>query len=276
MSNTKKQSRYGAVGAWMRRAGGWALLKSAGPWCLLVALGSLPASAQQIKTVAGGGPNSEQATAAKLGPPTAIAQDHLGNFYIAVPRHHRVYKVDAAGTLTIFAGKGAPHFSGDGGPAASAELSEPFGVFVDGAGNIFIADTNNHRIRKVDTAGNIQTVAGNGTAGFSGDGGPATGASLKFPSGAFVDSAGNIFIADTFNHRIRKVNTAENIQTVAGNGTADFGGDGIGATSALLNTPRGVFVDGAGNIFIADTSNHRIRKVDTTGTILTVAGNGTR
>src|SRR5439155_418716 len=171
--------------------------------------------------------------------------------------------VAATGIIHTVAGNGNFGFSGDGGPAPDAELVTPSGVFVDISGNIFIADTGNARIREVVAAtGIIQTVAGNGTNGYSGDGGPATSATINVPSDVYADSAGNLFVADSFNNRIRKVVAATgDIQTVAGNGIADFSGDGGLAASAALHSPEGVFVDGAGNIFIADHSNGRIREV---------------
>ncbi len=184
----------------------------------------------------------------------------------------------AAGTITTVAGNGTESFSGDGGLATNASLAFPSSVAVDTAGNFFIADLLNQRVRRVDAAtGIITTVAGNGTFGFGGDGGLATNASLAFPSSVAVDAAGNVFIADTFNERIRRVDAATGIiTTVAGNGTAGYGGDGSAATGANLNDPIGVAVDSVGNVFIADTFNQRIRRVDAaTGFISTVAGNGT-
>ncbi len=185
--------------------------------------------------------------------------------------------VNAQGTITTVAGTGLGGFNGDGIPATSARLANPVGVAVDSAGNLIIADTLNHRIRRVDaTTGVITTVAGNGIQGFSGDGGPATSARLNDPIAVGVDSAGNLYIADTFNLRIRRVDAATGIiTTVAGTGLSGFNGDGIPATSAHLDTPQGVALDGAGNLFIADTLVHRIRRVDAvTGIITTVAGTG--
>lgn len=169
-------------------------------------------------------------------------------------------------TIDTVAGSGMQGFFGDSGLATSAAFNSPYGVAVDGAGNIFITDTFNHVIRKVNSAGIISTVAGNGKSGFgtpgvSGDGGQATTASINSPEGVAVDSAGNIFIADTPNHRIRKVTPAGIISTMAGNGTPGFSGDGGPATSASLNFQRGVAVDSAGTLYIADTSNQRIRRV---------------
>ena len=284
-----------------------------------------------ISTVAGGGSSDNVPATTSPVAPNSVAVDTAGNLFIADARNNRIRKVDTNGIITTVAGNGAASFSGDGGPATSASLNNPTGVAVDGAGNLFIADFANSRIRKVDNATqNIATVAGNGTPSFAGDGGPATSAELNFPVGVAVDSSGNLFIADTDNRRIRKVDhTTQNIATVAGNGnfassgdggpatmagmeaetvavdssgnffiadfgnnrirkvdtggiittfagtgTAGFTGDGGPATSAELWTPRGMTVDSAGNIFIADSNNFRIRKVDTSGNITTVAGNG--
>ena len=219
------------------------------------------------------------ATSAELDYPSGVDLDSAGNLYIADTDNSRVRKVDVStGIITTLAGNGVQGHSGDGGPAASAELNQPGGVRVDNAGNVFIADTGNHVVRKVAAGtGTITTVAGNGTKGYSGDGGPATGAELHFPDGVDVDSAGDLFIADTNNNRIRKVdgNTGM-ITTVAGNGAAGYSGDGGPATSAELYSPYVVWLDIAGNLYIADTNNQVIRKVDAgTGTIGTVAGTGT-
>jgi sugar lactone lactonase YvrE len=233
-----------------------------------------------ITTVAGNGTpgfsgDGGPATNASLASPTGVAVDAAGNLYIADAGNDRVRKVSASGTITTVAGTGTPGFSGDGGPATGAGLVYPSGVAVDAAGNLYIADTYNNRVRKVSASGTITTVAGNGTPGFSGDGGPATNASLASPSGVAVDAAGNLYIADPDNSRVRKVSTSGTITTVAGNGTPGFSGDGGPATNASLFNPSGVAVDAAGNLYIADTTNSRVRKVSTSGTITTVAGNGT-
>jgi hypothetical protein len=259
-----------------------------------------------------GGP----ATRAQLSFPQGVAVDGAGNVVITVNSRVRVVAARTgtfygrpmtAGDIYTLAGNGIVGFSGDGGPARSAELNEPDGVAVDGAGNLMIADTINSRVRVVAartgtfygramTAGDIYTVAGNGTQGFSGDGGPATSAELRIPRDVTVDSAGNLVIADTINSRVRVVAartgtfygqpmTAGDIYTVAGNGIFGFSGDGGPATSAALNEPGGVAVDGAGNLVIADTINSRVRVVAastgmfygramTAGDIYTVAGNG--
>ena len=182
----------------------------------------------------------------------------------------------AAGYITTVAG--GTTFAGDGLKAAAATLDRPHGVVVDGAGNLFIADTDNHRIRKVDRAGIITTVAGTGEEGFPSDGETATAAALHWPTEVAVDGAGNLFIADEAIHRIRKVDGATKIiTTVAGTGVPKFSGDGGAATAAALANPSGVAVDGAGNLFIADLDNYRIRKVDgATKIITTVAGTGQR
>ena len=212
-----------------------------------------------------------------------MALDGSGNLYIADSGNNRIRKVDAAGRITTVAGGGTRGFSGDGGLAVGAQLCGPSGVAVDGAGNLYIADNANNRIRKVDAAGRISTVAGSrgvgcfgGLGGFGGDGGAATAAQLYGPFDVALDAASNLYIADWLNYRIRKVDADGNISTVAGNGTFGFGGDGGPAVAAQLNAPEGVAVDGAGNLYIADTWNQRIRKVDAAGVISTVAGDGWR
>ncbi|MGH3371160.1 MAG: hypothetical protein ACRDPR_14310, partial [Nocardioidaceae bacterium] len=182
--------------------------------------------------------------------------------------------VDAGGTITTVAGTGTFGFSGDGGPATAARLNEPAGVDVDAAGNLYIADYANQRVRKVDTSGNISTVAGDGTAGFCGDAGPATSACIQDPTDVAADSAGGLYIADYGNNRIRKVSAGGTIRTVAGNGSSFYSGDGGQATSAGVASPIGVEVDAAGEVFVADSSSSRIRKVDAAGVITTVAGSG--
>jgi uncharacterized repeat protein (TIGR01451 family) len=212
----------------------------------------------------------------------AVISDHAGGFYFSSsgPKQHRVYRVFFDGTLAIVAGTGIEGFSGDGGPAISAQLFTPKGLALDGSGNLFIADSTNHRIRKVTPAGTISTVAGVGFMGFPpsqsvGDGGPATAARLFYPEGVAVDVSGALLIADTNNYRIRKV-TAGIISTVAGVGQRGFLGDGQLAVFALLSAPSSVTVDASGNILIADTGNSRIRRVTPDGVIQTIAGNGTQ
>jgi uncharacterized protein (TIGR03437 family) len=214
------------------------------------------------------------ATSAGLSHPNGVALDRSGTPYIADTVGNTVRKVSAGGTITRVAGTGAAGFSGDGGAAADAALNTPIGVALDAAGNLYIADTMNQRIRRVGTDGKITTVAGNGSAGFYGDGGAATDASLNRPQQVTLDSGGNLYIADTFNHRIRKVTPDGAIRTIAGNGIARDSGDGGPATAASLNYPKGIAIDASGNLFIADCFNGRIRLVTEDGRISTVAGNG--
>ncbi|MBI4639277.1 MAG: Ig-like domain-containing protein, partial [Candidatus Tectomicrobia bacterium] len=257
-------------------------------------------------------PEKCPATRARLNSPLGIAVDRSGIVYIADSDNNRIGAVNTTGALitvvgvtippggiATITGTGVSGFSGDNGPARNAQLNFPTDVVVDGNGNILIADAGNLRIRAVNTttgpitiagvmipSGAIATIAGNGTFGFAGDGGQATNASFKFHIRRIaVDSANNLYIADTANHLIRVVNTQTTsitvagitiasgaIQTVAGNGVATFAGDGGSATSASLSSPFGVGVDGSGNIFIADSSSNRIRRVDSAGIITTVAG----
>lgn len=182
----------------------------------------------------------------------------------------------AAGDIETVAGVGESGYSGDGGPALSAQLNEPRTLVVDRAGTMYIVDTFNHRIRKVDSSGVMTTLAGTGVAGYSGDGGPATQAEIHWPHAASLDAAeANLYVADSPNHRIRKVDLATGvITTVVGNGAGGFDGDGGPATAAKLNGPKGVLVGPRGEIYIADSANDRIRLVDPAGTITTLAGTG--
>jgi sugar lactone lactonase YvrE len=220
-----------------------------------------------------GGP----ATSASLGELFGLAVDPAGNLYFVIdyPQYY-VLKVDLNGILTVFAGSGNYGFSGDGGPATKAGLSYMAGLAADAEGNVYIADQQNLRIRKVDTHGIISTVAGGGSGGRDsvGDGGPATQASLSEAWGVAVDAAGNLYIADTGFARIRKVDTNGIITTIAGNGNSGFSGDDGPATQAELFGPTGVTIDAAGNVYIADADNRRVRRVDTNGTIKTIAGTG--
>ena len=229
-----------------------------------------------ITTIAGGSPaDGGQALFAGFAPPFGVARDSAGNLYVADTANHRIRKITPAGLISTFAGTGVSGFSGDNGPAASAQLNFPQGVSLDASGNVYIADTSNNRIRKVATDGTITTFAGTGSCCYSGDNGPATSAWFNSPSRIAMDSAGNLFIADTSNHRIRKVSSGGTITTVAGTGTSGFSGDNGPAVNALLNNPRGLTFDAAGNLYIADSSNHRIRMMAPNGTITTVAGTGT-
>jgi sugar lactone lactonase YvrE len=235
-----------------------------------------PAAAQTITTVAGGAiagfcGDGGPATSACLNGPKDVAVDGAGNVFVADTNNNRIRRVDGSGTITTVAGNGTAGFCGDGGPATSACLDNPEAVAVDAAGNVFIADLSNNRIRRVDGSGTITTVAGNGTAGFCGDGGPATSACLNNPTGVAVDSAGNLFIAEYYNARVRRVTTAGVISTYAGTGSPAYCGDGGPAVSACVR-PWQVAGDLAGNLYLADYGTARVRKVDLTGTITTVAG----
>ena len=211
--------------------------------------------------------------------PEDVAVDSLGNLFIADRVNSRVRRIDSeTGFVTSFVGNGSFAFAGDGLPADKAAVRQPRGVAVDNDDNLFIADTLNHRIRRVfNETGDIRTYAGNGSADYSGDGGLATSASLNEPNGVVADAEGNIYIADTGNHRVRRVDVETRIiTTVAGTGEAGFSGDGGHATGARLDEPTDVAVDGQGSLLIADSLNNRIRRVDlAAGTITTVAGDGT-
>lgn len=232
-----------------------------------------------ISTVAGTGTqgfsgDGGAATSAQLKFPISLTFDGSGNLYIADLLNNRIRKMTPAGIISTVAGNGTAGFGGDGGAATSAMLNEPSGVAVDGSGNLYIADELNYRVRMVTPGGIISTVAGNGTSGFSGDGGPATSAMLNLPVSVMVDPAGDLFISSNSDSRVRKVSTGGIITTVAGTGTGGFSGDGGAATSANLNGPWGMAVDATGDLFIADEGNFRVREVNTSGIISTAAGNG--
>jgi sugar lactone lactonase YvrE/GNAT superfamily N-acetyltransferase len=234
-----------------------------------------------ITTIAGNGiegfsGDNSSATAAQLDTPTGIAVDAGGNIYIADSHNQRIRKI-SAGTITTIAGTGTAGFSGDGAQAVSAQLALPSAVALDISGNLYIADTNNHRIRAI-SGGTISTVAGDGEELFAGDGGLATSAALDSPTGVAVSSAGTIYIADRLNHRIRAFTVGGAISTVAGSGNASFsgsfGGDGASASAASLARPTGVSVDASGNVYVADTDNQRVRKFVNGGAIVTIVGTG--
>ena len=252
-----------------------------GPFCYQWQFNGTNFITNLITTVAGGGwgysGDGGPATNAGL-EPFGVASDAAGNFYIADDGNARIRKVDTNGIITTVAGNGWSGYGGDGGAATNASLQFPMGHAVDAAGNLFIADKINDRIRKVATNGIITTIAGNGalapSAGaFAGDGGPATNASLYYPEGVAVDSQGNVYIADLNNNVVRKVDTNGIITTFAGGGTNGLG-DGGPAINAGLWNPAAVAVDARGNLYITDQSHYRIRKVDTNGIITTVAGDG--
>jgi sugar lactone lactonase YvrE len=233
-----------------------------------------------ISTFAGNGSpvyagDGGQATAASFNGASGITVDGAGNVYFADISDRRIRKINTAGIISTIAGTGTAGYSGDGGAATAAQVSSPYGVLADAAGNIYIADAGNNRVRKISATGIISTVAGDGTPSFGGDGGPATAAQLSSPVCLALDVQGNLYIADGLNNRIRKVSTSGIITTVAGTGTAGYSGDGGAATAADINQPLGVATDAAGNVFISDQFNHRIRRVDPAGIITTIAGTGT-
>jgi sugar lactone lactonase YvrE len=205
-----------------------------------------------------------------------VGVDKAGNFYIADTGNNRIRKVNLSNyVITTVAGSDKSGFCGDGGPATSACLSQPTGVALDSAGNLYIADNANYRIRRVDTTGKITTYAGNGSPTFCGDGQPATLACLHAPTSVAVDAKGNVYVADEYTCRVREILASNHtITTVAGNGAIGFSGDGGPAIFAELSGPTGVAVDPLGNIYIADNDNHRIRRVNPSGIISTIAGNG--
>jgi uncharacterized repeat protein (TIGR03803 family) len=232
-----------------------------------------------ISTIAGTGKAGKTgaggpALKAELNLPLNLIFDSKGNLYFSDYANDIVQKITPAGVISTFAGNGVHGYSGDGGPAIKAEMKHPQGLAFDKAGDLYIADGGGCRIRKVTSAGIISTVAGNGTAGFKGDGGKATSAELNFPGAVAFDSTGNLYIADYGNNRIRKVTTAGIISTVAGNGTAGYKGNNGKAVDAELNAPQGVAVDATNHILIADLNNNVIRKVNPAGIISTVAGTG--
>ena len=220
-----------------------------------------------ITTVAGGATagwagDGGPATAAQLQDPKAVWAAPSGDLYIADSGNERIRRVDPSGTISTIAGTGVQGYSGDGGPAIAAQFDGPRSLTGDGAGNLYIADDNNNRVRRIDPSGIVTTLAGTGTPAFSGDGGPARAAELNHPRGVAVDGRGDVFIADSMNHRIRMVDPGGVISTVAGCGRQGFGGDGGPATVARLFEPRGVAVNAAGHLFVADTYNDRIRRVE--------------
>ncbi len=235
--------------------------------------------AQVISTFAGDGTvtslgDGGPALSAGLHNPSGVYIDPVGNFYIIEYTGAKIRKVNTSGIISTFAGSGVTGFSGDGGPATAARFNKPIDMLADQAGNLYVIDNGNQRIRKIDTFGVVTTFAGNGVVGYSGDGGPATAASLHDPSRMTMDAVGNIFFADAMNNVIRKITPAGIITSVVGNGTAGFSGDGGPATAGSLSQPLGVAFDGNYNMYIADGNNHRIRKVSASGVISTFAGNG--
>ncbi len=236
-------------------------------------------SGGNISTIAGNGGFSYAgdggtALQALLNGPAGVAVDSSGNTYFSDTNNNVVRKIGSAGVISTVAGNGTAGFGGDGGKATSAQFSAPAGLAMDKSGNLYIADSANSRVRKMATDGTVSTVAGSGTQGYGGDGTAATGAQLNVPSALAFDASGNLYIADFGNSAVRKVTTGGIISTFAGNGTAGYSGDGGKATAAQLNGVQSVAVDSAGNVYIADALNYRVREVNAAGVISTIAGNG--
>jgi hypothetical protein len=234
---------------------------------------------QIITTVAGTGTSGYSgdggpATAAALNYSGNLINDNHGNLYFTDCDNNCIRKIDITGVITTIAGNGSAGYSGDGGAATAAELFYPHGVTVDNYGNIFIADQKNNCVREVNTSGTITTIAGNGSGGYSGDGGAATAATLNWPTGIALDNAGNIYVTEYYNSVVRKISTSGIISTYAGNGSAGYSGDGGPATDGQINGPYSLATDQLGNVYIADCFNYRIRKVDVYGVISTIAGTG--
>ena len=232
-----------------------------------------------IQTVAGNGdfvPFTEgvPATTVAVQQPTALTMDSAGALYIADAAASRIVKVTADGLLNTVAGNLANGFSGDGGPANKATLYNPMGVAVDAQGAVYISDTVNRRIRRVSTSNIISAFAGSGAYKFGGDGGPASAGLLDLPTDLIFDLKGNIYISDTQNNRVRKIDKFGIISTFAGDGFPGFSGDGGQATLASLDSPTGLAVDPSGNVYVSDSNNGRVRRIDGNGIITTFAGGG--
>ena len=232
-----------------------------------------------IETVAGPGEpgilgNGGPASKARLGYPRGLAMDASGNLFIAESGYDIVRKISPSGTIEPFAGSGEPFDKRDGGPASLAQFRYPSDIAADAAGNVYVLDSN--QVRRIDPNGMIAAIAGTGEYGHSGDGGPAIAANLRNPTELELDTAGNLYLAERFGHRVRKIDVAGTITTIAGTGERGFSGDGGAATEAQLASPRSIAVDSVGNVYVADEINHRVRKIDTAGVITTFAGTGTR
>ena len=252
------------------------------PCLLFLIIGCSSSGSGDVVTVAGSGRagsggDGGPALDAQFNTIWGVAVDSHGNLYISDAGDQVVRKVTVStGVITTVVGTGAYGYSGDGGLAAKAELHNPFGIVMDPADNLYIADRGNNVIRKVDAStGIISTVAGNGLPGFTGDGGPATAASLNTPENLALDRSGNLYITDFLNGRIREVSAAAGIiQTVAGGGTSTL--DNVLATVADLGQPDCVSLDNSGNLYFCDRNREAVRKIDAvTGIVHTVAGNGT-
>ena len=219
--------------------------------------------------------DGSQANTVPLRGPSALALDSTGNLYIVENTNNKVRKVGTDGIISTVAGDGTFNFGGDGGQATKAQMAGPLGMCLYSSGNLYITDPWNYRVRKLASGGTISTVAGNGGSRYLGDGGPALLAQLNQPYGIAVDSAGNVYFSEYGNSRVRKITPDGGITTVAGNGTYGSSGDGGQATKAQLAAPAGLALDTAGNLYIADADSSCVRRVSSSGVIVTVAGNGT-
>src|SRR5215467_7947176 len=231
-----------------------------------------------ISTVAGNGTpgfagDGSAGTSAQVNFPSGLAADPSGNLYISDTGNQRVRKL-SGGSITTVAGNGTAGYGGDGGAAVSAQINSPAGLAVDSSGNLYIADFSNPAVRKVTSGGTITTIAGTGVAGYAGDGSPAAQAQLNGPAGLALDSSGNLYIADSGNHVVRRISPGGTITTIAGNGISATSGDGGLATAASLAVPTALATDAQGNLYIADTSANRIRLVTLGGLIVSIAGTG--
>ena len=235
--------------------------------------------AQIITTIAGcddtalgdGGP----ALNAYLEGPLAIAFDKAGNLYITDGFHDRIRKINTAGIITTIAGTGTSGYNGDGIPAISAQVSRPTGIICDLKGNLYFCDNYNNRVRKIDTAGIITTIAGNGSIVYNGDNIPADTAAVYSPHWVAKDAQGDLYVSEWGNHRVRKMDTSGIITTIAGTGISGYTGDGGPAANAMVNSPYGIAIDDTGNIYFADYLENVVRKIDPSGMITTFAGNST-
>lgn len=224
-----------------------------------------------VSTLAGSGSAgfaNGTGTAAQFSSPSGVAVDAAGNVYVADSNNHRIRKISAAGVVSTLAGSGSAGY-GDG-TGTAARFDSPSGVAVDTSGNVYVADSNNHRIRKITPAGVVSTLAGDGTSAFAD--GTGTAARFTWPYGVAVDATGTVYVADTNGNRIRKITSAGVVTTLAGSGSGGYS-DGSG-TAASFNRPYGVAVTAAGTVYVADTDNHRIRRITPGGTVTTLAGSG--
>ena len=231
-----------------------------------------------ISTIAGGGSSGlgdgGLATDAQITNSFGIVCDTSNNIYFSDSGNQRIRKINTSGIISTICGTGTYGFSGDGGLATLAKISQPAGLYIDTSNNIYFSDSGNQRIRKINASGIISTICGTGIGGYNGDSILASTAQIYFPYGLYIDTSNNIYFSDYNNNRIRKINTSGIISTIAGIGTIGFSGDGASSVLSEIYYPYGLYKDTLNNIYIADSSNNRIRKINTSGIISTIAGNG--